>query len=83
MKKTSPSDPDMLPEYDFTGALRSHYAGRFAQGYTVRVEKTDGSTEETRFTRLAPDLAAAFPTDEAVSAALREWLRDRQAARAL
>ncbi len=35
----------MLPEYDFTGAVRGHSAGRFAQGYTVRVEKTDGSPE--------------------------------------
>ncbi len=63
MKKPSPSDPDMLPEYDFTGAVRGQYAGRFALGYTVRVEKTDGSTEETRFTRLVPDLAA-FPSDK-------------------
>lgn len=50
--KASPSDPDMLPEYDFTGAVRGHYAGHFAQGYTVRVEKTNGSMEETHFTRL-------------------------------
>ena len=71
--------PEMLPEYDFTGAARGKYAGRFANGYTVRVEKGDGTMEETRYTRLAPDLAAAFPTDEAVSAALREWLQDRQA----
>lgn len=52
MKKTSPSALDMLPEYDFAGAVRGHYAGHFAQGYTVRVEKTDGSTEETLFTHL-------------------------------
>lgn len=73
-----PDDPDMLAHYNFSQAVRGKYAGRFTEGYTIRVEKADGSIEETRWVHLPPDVAAAFSTNEAVHAALREWLADKQ-----
>jgi len=63
MKKEqdSPSDPDMLPEYDFAGGERGKYADRFAQG--------------TNLVLLAPDVAEAFPDSDSVNDALRSLIR--------
>lgn len=58
-----PDPGDMLPEYDFSkmkGVVRGKYASRI--------------TSEPRTFRLAEDLAAIFPNDEAVNAALRDYL---------
>lgn len=55
-----PADPDpdgILPEYEFRGGERGKYAARYAEGTNVVV--------------LDPDVAAVFPTAEAVNAALR------------
>lgn len=55
----------MRPHYDvrsLKGAVRGKYAGRYAAG--------------PRVVRLAPDIAAAFPSDTAVNAALRRCLCD-------
>jgi hypothetical protein len=51
------ADPDMKAEYDFSKGSRGKYAQRYAEGTNVVV--------------LAPDVAAAFPTSEAVNTALR------------
>ncbi len=54
------------PEYDFRtlkGVVRGKYAARYR--------------ERLRVVRLADDVAAAFATEEAVNAALREYLRDQ------
>lgn len=51
------SSPDMLPEYDFTGAVRGKYAKQFKKGSNVVV--------------LEPDVAKAFPSARAVNDALR------------
>ncbi|HMP41594.1 MAG TPA: hypothetical protein PKA05_14535 [Roseiflexaceae bacterium] len=51
------TDPDMKAEYDFSAGMRGKYAQRYAEGTNVVV--------------LAPDVAAAFPTAEAVNTALR------------
>ena len=51
------ADPDMKAEYDFSKGIRGKYAQRYAEGTNVVV--------------LAPDVAAAFPTSEAVNTALR------------
>lgn len=59
------SDPDLLDEYDFRGAVRGKYAGRYAAAAQVVV--------------LAPDLADAFPISQAVNDALRALLRTRGA----
>ena len=53
----------MLPEYDFSqmkGVVRGKYVNR---------SKTAAKT-----VRLADDVAASFPDDEAVNAALRDYL---------
>jgi hypothetical protein len=50
-------DPDMKAEYDFSKGIRGKYAKRYEEGTNVVV--------------LAPDVAAVFPTSEAVNTALR------------
>jgi hypothetical protein len=64
MSKPDAPAPEMRPEYDFTGGTRGKYAERFARGSNVVV--------------LDPDVAAAFPTSEAVNAALRERMREQR-----
>lgn len=64
-------DPDeALPEYDFRGGERGKYAARYAAGTNVVV--------------LDPDVAAVYPTAEAVNSALRALaeVARRQAGRA-
>ena len=60
-KRSEARDPDLLPEYDFTGGERGKYAARFAQG--------------TNLVALAPDVAAAFPDSKSVNDALRALLK--------
>jgi hypothetical protein len=52
-----PEDDDMLPEYDFSGAVRGKYYERYRQGTNVVL--------------LEPDVAQAFKSSEAVNRALR------------
>jgi hypothetical protein len=69
MKKvTKPKKPaavreEMLPEYDFSKGVRGKYAARFAEG--------------TNLVLLAPDVAAEFPTADAVNRALRTVIKSR------
>jgi urate oxidase len=51
------SDPDMVEEYDFTGAVRGEYAKRYTEGTNVVV--------------IDPDVAKYFPDHESVNEALR------------
>jgi hypothetical protein len=51
------AEDDMLPEYDFTGAVRGKYYERFKASSNVVV--------------LDPDVSAAFPNAESVNEALR------------
>jgi hypothetical protein len=56
----TPADDDLRPEYDATvlkDGVRGKYAARYQAG--------------TNLVLLAPDVAAAFPTSEAVNEALR------------
>ena len=55
-RKTEPED-DMLPEYDFTGAVRGKYYERYRQGTNVVL--------------LDPDVAEVFRDSAAVNHALR------------
>ncbi len=68
---TSPDDleltDDLEPEYDFP-ALRGVVRGKCAERYRERL----------RVVRLAPDVAAAFPDENAVNSALREYLSWQQ-----
>ncbi len=51
------SDDDLLPEYDFTGAVRGKYYERYRQGTNVVI--------------LDPDVAAVFKDSATVNDALR------------
>jgi hypothetical protein len=50
-------DDDIMPEYDFTNAVRGKYAKRFPKDVVMVV--------------LAPDVAEVFPDSESVNEALR------------
>jgi len=52
-----PEDDDLLPEYDFSGAVRGKYFERYRQGTNVVL--------------LEPDVAQAFKDSESVNRALR------------
>lgn len=81
-KKTLPEvaapleDDEMLPEYDFSGGARGkHYPAR-QTGYTIKVQKKDGTTLVQHITRagditLEPDVRKYFPDSQAVNQALR------------
>ena len=52
---------ELRPEYDLSRLLRSGVQGKYADRYR----------EGTNLVMLAPDVAKAFPTEEAVNEALR------------
>ena len=59
-------DDDLRPEYDLAqlkGAVRGKYLERYNAG--------------TNLARLAPEVRAAFPTDEAVNQALRSLMQNQ------
>lgn len=63
MKKKSKSekDDDLRPEYDLSELLKDGVQGKYAHRFR----------EGTNLVLLEPDIAAAFPSDEAVNTALR------------
>jgi hypothetical protein len=72
MKKSSerPKTEELRPEYDFAhmqGGVRGKYYVRYRRGSNVVL--------------LQPDVAAAFPTEEAVNEALRGVLRTTRSVR--
>jgi hypothetical protein len=70
MKKADSRQDELRPEYDFSklkGGVRGKYSRRFRAG--------------TNIVRLEPELARAFPTDEAVNEALRTVVRATRALR--
>ncbi|GCL38767.1 hypothetical protein IQ227_22235 [Anabaena aphanizomenioides LEGE 00250] len=63
-QENKPENDELRPEYDFTqleGGVRGKYVERYKQG--------------TNLVLLAPDVAQAFPTAEAVNEALRLLIR--------
>ncbi len=69
MKKDGarPDDDDLRPEYDrsaLKGGMRGKYLERYRPG--------------TNLALLAPDVRAAFPTDEAVNDALRSLMQGHE-----
>ncbi|MDQ1255518.1 MAG: hypothetical protein QG656_110 [Candidatus Hydrogenedentes bacterium] len=56
MKKKD-NDPDILPEYDFSGGIRGKYAARYGEGTNVVV--------------IEPDVARYFPDHDSVNESLR------------
>jgi len=63
----TPLDDELREEYDET-LLKNGVRGKYAQRYAAG----------TNLVRLAPDVAAAFPTEEAVNEALRLLLKVAQ-----
>ena len=63
-KVETPLDDELRPEYDET-VLKNGVRGKYTQRYR----------EGTNLVLLAPDVAAAFPTEQAVNEALRLVLR--------
>jgi len=57
----TPADDDLRPEYDLTALLQKGVRGKYAARYR----------EGTNLVLLEPDVAAAFPSGEAVNEALR------------
>ena len=57
------NDDEILPEYDFSNAVRNKYAERYAEG--------------TNLVLLEPDLAEQFPDSKSVSRALRAYLKSK------
>ena len=65
-KETSPEpEDDLRPEYDLKTLLKGGIQGKYASRYR----------EGTNLVLLAPDVARAFPTEEAVNEALRLVMR--------
>lgn len=54
-------DDDLRPEYDLSQLLKGGVRGKYAERFR----------KDTNLVLLAPDVAQAFPTDEAVNEALR------------
>lgn len=68
-KATLPeTEDDLRPEYDLKTLLKGGVQGKY----------TDRYGEGTNLVLLAPDVARAFPTDEAVNEALRLVIRIAQ-----
>lgn len=59
-------DNQLRPEYNET-VLKNGIRGKYAEQYAAG----------TNIVRLAPDVAAAFPTEEAVNQTLRSVLKER------
>ena len=69
-KAHDPDVDDLLPEYDFAsmkGGVRGKYVERLRKGSNLVL--------------LEPDVAAAFPSDDAVNEALRGMLNTTRAVR--
>lgn len=73
------NDDDMRSEYDFSGrtGVRGKYYQRLRQGYTIQVQREDGTTFVQHVIRpegtvtLDADVREYFPDAEAVNSALR------------
>src|SRR6266496_1198710 len=73
------TDEDMRAEYDFSGrtGVRGKYYQKLRQGYTIKVQREDGTTLVQHVTRpegtvtLDPDVREYFPDAESVNTALR------------
>jgi hypothetical protein len=72
MKKQAGTDDELKPEYDLSALLKGGVQGKYAERYR----------EGTNLVLLAPDVAEAFPDEEAVNEALRLVMRLARIARA-
>jgi hypothetical protein len=82
MKTTKKKKNDeMRAEYDFSKAERGKFYRPLDKGYTIHVNKKDGTVEVNHYmlaegtVLLAPDVAEYFPDSESVNEALRSLIR--------
>ncbi|MDD3993067.1 MAG: hypothetical protein RBR20_13695 [Desulfobacterales bacterium] len=61
VKNKEEKDDELRSEYDLAGLLKDGVRGKYAERYAAG----------TNLVLLAPEVAEAFPTDEAVNEALR------------
>lgn len=69
LDKSEESEDELRPEYDailLKGMLQNGVRGKYVERYH----------QGTNLVKLAPDVAAAFPTEEAVNEALRKLLEN-------
>lgn len=72
---------EMRKEYDFSKAERGKFHRPLDKGYTVHVQKKDGTVEVKQYTLaegtvlLAPDVQEYFPDSESVNEALRSLIK--------
>ena len=77
--KRAVAEPE-IPETDFSKGARGKYAAAMKKnGYTIRVDRADGSIEEKQvlgesLVSLDPDVQAYFPDSGAVNRALRKLI---------
>lgn len=73
----SEKSDEMRAEYDFRGAARGKFYKPLDEGYTIHIQKPNGTTVVKHITlkegtvMLAPDLRKYFPNSESVNRALR------------
>lgn len=71
----------MRKEYNFSKAERGKFHRPLDKGYTVHVQKKDGTVEVKHYTLtegtvlLAPDVQEYFPDSESVNEALRSLIK--------
>jgi len=79
-KISEQADNDIKPEYDFSqmkGGVRGKYYKAYRAGHTVKIHKSDGTTDVRHFqledgaVMIEPDVRKYFPDSEAVNHALR------------
>jgi hypothetical protein len=67
----------MLPEYNFSRGTRGEHAREYQRGYSVKINKQDGTTVIQHFKLedgavvLAPDVRELFSDADSVNQALR------------
>lgn len=72
---------EMRAEYDFSKGERGKFYRPLDKGYTVQVEKKDGSVVVNQYKLaegtilLAPDVAEYFPDSQSVNEALRSLIQ--------
>ncbi len=70
----------MLPEYDFSNAVRGKFYKPLEKGYSILIRKANGTNVVKHMyirkgaVMLAPDVRKFFPTSNAVNRALRSLI---------
>jgi hypothetical protein len=64
----SVAKPEMLPHYDFTGAVKGKHYKKFREGINIRVLE---SGESLKLITLDDDVKSVFPDSKSVNDALR------------